>query len=248
MHSLESFGLRDADIKVLDEQYATKAKMLRLEAQAEASDKRHAEWVAHQAKVQAEQEEREKVHNGKLDESFRIASILIEKAFGDADVTRISHRDDFIENNGTSRSSYFPIWMFNDGAARCYCVSIQHGSYNHSHKWFYSVMRSCSVLPSSSYNRYSKGITSGGNYEVKALSHDFDKVVPVVMKHGRVVMDDDVASVCSDDREIKCPCSFADVDTSSIESGAIDIDDSVYDEYLDECLDDDIVDDSYNKY
>lgn len=127
-----SFGLRNADIKMLDAQYNKKAKILRDAAYAEL-----------QAKVRAEREECEKERNEKLNKNFRVASALIEKAFGDVNVTRTSYRDSCSDN--TEHKLGFPIWMFNDDTNRCYCVDVQRGGGSHKHEWFYSVMCSCNV-------------------------------------------------------------------------------------------------------
>ena len=204
-----SFGLRNADIKMLDAQYNKKAKILRDAAYAEL-----------QAKVRAEREECEKERNEKLNKNFRVASALIEKAFDDNCVTRTSHRDSCSDN--TEHKLGFPIWMFNDDTNRCYCVDVQRGGGNHKHEWFYSVMCSCNVLPGSSYSRYNKGVTSSKNYQIKALSCDLEKIVPVDMKDGHFVMNDELASICSDDRKVQPLRSLADIDTSGLGDNIIE--------------------------
>lgn len=215
IHALESFGLQDTDIEELDAQYGAKARALRAAVQEEAQAKLEAEFNEQQAQKQAEREKYDKECNEKLDKNFRIASALIEKAFGDVNVTRTSYRDNCSDN--TEHYLYFPVWMFNDNNNRCYCVDIQHCHNNYKHKWFYSVMCSRNVLPTTSYKRYSDGVTSGKNYDIKAFSHDFNKMIPVVAKGGHFVFDDNLASVCSDDREIQPPQLLADVDISDLD-------------------------------
>ena len=206
---LERFDLSNADIGMLDAQYCDEARVLRDTALAEAK-----------VKEQAEREKYEKEHNEKLDKNFRIASALIEKAFGDVDVTRTSYRGGW--GDTTAHSLSFPVWMFNDDTDTCYCVDIQRGSENYKNKWFYSVMRSCDVLPMSVFHRYDNGITSGNHYQVKALSCDLKKVLPIYMKYGHFTMSDDLLNICADDHAVQPLHSFVDIDINDLDDNIVE--------------------------
>lgn len=199
-----------------EEQAAQQARE-QAERQAREQAERWAkEQAERQAREQAERKRLEKELDERLNKSFRAASLMIERTFDDANVARSSCRDNYTKENGTEHKLRLPIWMFNDDANRCYCVYAQRGTGKYRHEWFYSVMRSCDVRPTASCRYYSKGVTSGKHYLVRALSPDFKTVLPVTMKSGRVIFNDKLLSICLDDREVQFPKSLEDIDVDRL--------------------------------